>query len=242
MSWENAVITHEGSFHALISVFEICFAKWDLQSANWMRFVPTQLVEIGREKSENSYIQKLFMEKLLQFALKIIICTWDEFNAMQSKIRIDFHHGSFMMLYIKAFLKGSCYFNDAQKLPFFSKQSFTVIKGSSNNPKCGNFAFWNVCVGESQVLLRLLDLTALKFSQTTCLRTEVGSSFIGSLNYQKPIHLILFWWCEKVFRVWRVLSRLWGLELSTHFISIMGFLWSNASKIKRQWNENSKQN
>ena len=39
---------------------------------------------------------------------------------MQSKIRIDFLH-SFMMLYIKAFIKGSWYFNDAQKIAFSSQ-------------------------------------------------------------------------------------------------------------------------
>ena len=125
---------------------------------------------------------------------------------MQSKIRIDFLH-SFMMLYIKAFIKGSWYFNDAQKkLHFFPKQSFSVIKGSSNNPKCGTFAFWNVCVGKVKCFWLWDFWISHKFSQTTFHRLFIHRfTKLSKADSSNP--LLVVW--KSFLRVWRVLSRLW---------------------------------
>ena len=56
-------------------------------------------------------------------------------------------------------------------------------------------------------------------------------------------HPLLVVW-KSFLRVWRVLSRLWVRSGTFNILqstSIMGFLRSNASKIKRQWNVKFKQ-
>ena len=126
---------------------------------------------------------------------------------MQSKIRIDFLH-SFMMLYFKAFIKGSWYFNDAQKIAFSSQsRALQLLRDlSSNNPKCGTFAFWNVCVGKVKCFWLWDFWISHKFSQTTFHRLFIHR--FTKLSKADSSHPLLVVW-KSFLRVWRVLSRLW---------------------------------